>query len=116
MCAGLKAASALPSRYAIALAIWAADWTLMTSSSFLASGVIPGKAVFRLERHRVDRLRLEFPLQHQKCWIAPCKLCADFCAVGRGFVIAVFGRDRGRRPQRPPCALEPRRTNPAVPA
>ncbi|HWX31552.1 MAG TPA: hypothetical protein VNZ53_29480 [Steroidobacteraceae bacterium] len=31
----------------------------------LAARVVPGKAAFWFEKHRVDRLRLEFPVKHQ---------------------------------------------------
>jgi len=60
----------------------------------LAAGVKPGKAAFRLESHRIDRLRLELAVQHQKCRIVPCEFRADVFAIGRGFGIGLSGRDR----------------------
>jgi hypothetical protein len=77
----------------------------------LAAGVIPGKTAFRLESHRVDRLRLEFAIEHQECRIVGCKVRADPFAIGRGFGISLSGRGR---PYRAPRVLETPRTNPAV--
>src|SRR5262249_8937574 len=34
----------------------------------LAAGVVPGKTAFRLESHRVDRLRLDITVQRHACW------------------------------------------------
>jgi hypothetical protein len=66
----------------------------------LAAGVIPGKAAFRLESHRVDRLRLEFAVQHQKCRIVRSKFRADLFAIGRGFGIGLPGWEREPCPDR----------------
>src|SRR5215213_5314761 len=46
--------------------------------------VIPAETGFRLEKHRVDRLRLEFAVQHQLVRMARGKLGADLLAVERG--------------------------------
>ena len=47
----------------------------------LARLVKPGKAAFRLEKHRVDRLGLEFTLQHQKRRIVRREFRADLLAM-----------------------------------
>ena len=53
----------------------------------LAAGVVPGEPAFRLEEHRIDRLGLEFAVQHQERRIFRCELGADLLAVGRRFGI-----------------------------
>jgi hypothetical protein len=60
----------------------------------IAARVVPSKSAFRLEKHRIDRLGLEFAVQHQKSRILRCKLRADLLAVGRRFGI---GAPRRRR-------------------
>ena len=80
----------------------------------LASGVIPGKPTLRLESHRVDRLRFELAVQHQKCRIVRCKFRPDLFAIGRGFGIGLPGRNRQPIPFRATRTLEKTRTDPAV--
>jgi hypothetical protein len=53
----------------------------------LAASVVPSKSAFRLEKHRVDRLRLKLPLQHQMRRIVGRKLSANVFAVTRRFRI-----------------------------
>ena len=59
----------------------------------LAARVVPGDAAFRLEKHRVDRLGLEFAVQHQQRRIVRGKLGADLLAVGRGLGVGAPGLD-----------------------
>ena len=80
----------------------------------LASGVIPGKPAFRLKSHRVDRLRLEFAVQHQKCRIFRIELGANLFAVACRHGIGRPARHREARPYRGPGVLEESRPNPAV--
>src|SRR6476660_6141761 len=75
--------------------------------------VVPGEPAFRLEKHRVDRLRFEFAVQHQNGRIARGKLGADLLAMGCGFGIAEPGRNRAPRPYRTLRVLEAYRTDPA---
>jgi len=35
----------------------------------LAARVVPGETAFRFEKHRIRRLRLELPFEHQTCRI-----------------------------------------------
>src|SRR2546430_16090361 len=76
--------------------------------------VVPGDAAFRLEKHRVDRLGLEFAVQRQNCRIACCKFGADLLAMGCGFGVGAPGRNREPRPYRALTVLEMARTDPAV--
>src|SRR5260370_30013824 len=76
--------------------------------------VVPGDAAFRLEKHRVDRLGLEFAVQRQNGRIARCKFRADLLAMGCGFGIGAPGRNWEPRPYRPLRLLETSRTDPAV--
>ena len=62
--------------------------------------VIPGKAAFRFEKHRIDRLGLEFAVQHQERRIVGCEFRADLFAIGRGFGIGLPGRNREARQNR----------------
>jgi hypothetical protein len=55
----------------------------------LAAWIVPGKTAFRLEKHRIRRLRLELPLQHQPRRIVRCKLGANGFAVIGGLRIAL---------------------------
>ena len=71
-----------------------------------ARGVKPGKATFRLEKHRVDRLGLEFAVQHQKRRIVRREFSPDLLAMVGGFGIGLPGRARESRPYRPPGVLE----------
>src|SRR5262249_6861951 len=50
----------------------------------LAARVVPGESAFRLEKHRIHRLRLELSLEHQARRIVCCKLGADVFAVTGG--------------------------------
>ena len=68
----------------------------------LASGVIPGKPAFRLKSHRVDRLGLEFAVQHQKCRIFRIELGANPFAVACRHGIGRPARHREARPYRGP--------------
>src|SRR5262249_59636401 len=52
---------------------------------FLATRFIPGKAAFRLEKHWVDGLGLEFALKHQECRVVGCEFFTDLFALGLGF-------------------------------
>jgi hypothetical protein len=56
-------------------------------SEFLAARLVPGEAAFRLEKHRVDRLGLEFAVQYQNGRIARREFRANLLAVGRRFQI-----------------------------
>ena len=52
-----------------------------------AARVVPGETAFRLEKHRIDGLGLEFAVQHQKAGIVRCEFRADLLAIGRGLGI-----------------------------
>ena len=65
-----------------------------------AAHVVPGDAALRLEKHRVDRLGLEFAIQHQNGRIVRCKFRADLLAMGCGFGVGAPGRNREPRPYR----------------
>src|SRR5262245_22184046 len=80
----------------------------------LAAGVVPGKAAFRLEKHRVDRLRLEFAIEHQERRVVGCEFRADLFAIARGFGIVLPARNREARPDWAPGFLETPWTDPAV--
>ena len=80
----------------------------------LARPIEPGKAAFRLEKHRVDRLGLEFAVQHQKRRIVRREFSPDPLAVLRSFGIGLPGRDREPRPYRLARVLEAPGTDPAV--
>jgi len=80
----------------------------------LAACVVPGEAVFRLEKHRIHRLRLELPLQHQARRIVPRKLGANVFAVTRGLRIVLPGGNRQPRPDRALGVLELSGTDPAI--
>jgi hypothetical protein len=60
----------------------------------LAARVIPGNSAFRLEKHRIDRLRLKFAIEHQECRIIGCEFGADLFPITRGFRIGLPGWDR----------------------
>src|SRR5262249_54849381 len=78
----------------------------------LAAGVVPAKTAFRLESHRINRLRLEFPVQHQKCRIGGREYRADLFAIGRGFGIGLPG---GKSfPDRASRAVEESWADPAI--
>ena len=47
----------------------------------LRAAVVPAETAFRLEKHRVDGLRLEFAVQHQQVRIVRGKFGADLFAV-----------------------------------
>src|SRR5262249_30151506 len=79
-----------------------------------AAGVIPGKAAFRLEKHRIDRLRLEFAIEHQQRRVVGCEFRADFFAIARRFRIGLPGGSREARPDRTSRAFEEPWTDPAV--
>ena len=100
MRAGLKAPRASPSRKAIDSAASYGDWTPSTSSSVLRGRVVPGEAAFRLEKHRVDGLRLEFAVEHQERRIVRGELGADLLAVDRGLGVGRPVRIGERRPDR----------------
>jgi hypothetical protein len=80
----------------------------------LAASVVPSKSAFRLEKHRVDRLRLKLPLQHQMRRIVGRKLSANVFAVTRRFRIIEPGWNRQPRPDRALGVLELAGTDPAV--
>ena len=66
----------------------------------LAARVVPGETAFRLEKHRIDGLGLEFAVQHQQAGLLAGKLGADLLAVGRGLGVGRPGLRRERRPDR----------------
>ena len=62
---------------------------------FPSPGIVPAEAGFRLEKHRVDGLGLEFALQHEERRIIIREFRADLLAVDRRFRIsAAFGQRR----------------------
>src|SRR5262245_5102416 len=79
-----------------------------------AARVVPSKAAFRLEKHRIDGLCFEFALEHQECRIISCEFLPDLFAIARGFRIGLPSGNRKPCPDRVPRALEESRTNPAV--
>ena len=90
------------------------DWTPTTSSSALRPLSYHAMTALRLEKHRVDRLGLEFAVQHQNGRIARCKFGADLLAMGCGFGVGAPGRIGSRVHIGMPPVLEASRTDPAV--
>src|ERR1700676_3563304 len=74
--------------------------------------IVPAETAFRLEKHRIDGLRFEFAVEHQKVWIARRKLRADLLAEGWGFGIGPPRRCGGRRPYRQLRVLKMSGTDP----
>ena len=80
-----------------------------------AACIVPGKAAFGLEEHRVDGLGHEIALEHQHGRIVARELSADLLAVGSALGV-VGARRRGQQlPDRPTAALEISWADPAVP-
>jgi len=76
--------------------------------------VVPAEAGFRLEKHRIDRLRLEFAVEHQQRRIVRGQFRPDLLAIVRAFGIGgrVFLSER--RPNRKRRVLEFPRTDPTL--
>ena len=72
----------------------------------LAAGVVPSEAAFRLEKHRVNGLSFELPLQHQMRRIIRRKLGANLFAVVRRLRVVLPGGNREPRPDRVLRVLE----------
>src|SRR5438067_13742815 len=51
------------------------------------ASVVPGETAFWLEKHRIGRLRLELPLQHEPRRIVRRKLGAEVFDVSGGFCV-----------------------------
>ena len=64
----------------------------------LSPAVVPGEPAFRLEKHRVDGLRLELTVQHQERRIGRGQIGADLLAIDRRLGVGRPGLDRERRP------------------
>ena len=78
-----------------------------------ALAVVPGEPAFRLEEHRVDRLRLELAVEHQQRGVVRGQLGADLLAISGG--LGVVGRHLlgERRPHRQRRVLHLLRRDPA---
>ena len=114
MCAGLKAARALPSRYASELCRLVgrlhAEQRARGSCDrrHTRQGRFPAQETSG--RPTASRIRGRAPEGR----IVRCKFRADLFAVSRRFRIGVPGRDREPRPYRAPRGLETPRTDPTV--
>ena len=77
-----------------------------------AARVEPGEPGFRLQKHRIDGLGLEFAIQYQQVGIVRCELCANPLAIGRRFDIRRAFGDGQHPPDRPSVVVKAR-TDPA---
>ena len=75
--------------------------------------VVPRETGLRLKKHRIDRLRLEFAIQHQKIRIFGREFGPDPLAMDRGLGVGGLGILGGRRPYRKRRVLRPSRADPA---
>ena len=78
----------------------------------LAVQVVPGKTAFRLEEHRVDRLGLEFPVEHEYGGIVLGQEPSDLLAIDGTFRIGCPFIGRDGPPDRASGVVEPARADP----
>ena len=108
----LEGALRLPSRYAIDFRVLVRGLHAEHEFEVFVAGVVPGEAAFRLEKHRVDGLGLEFAVQHQQGRIVRREFGADLLAIDRGLGVGRRSRFRERRPYRELRILELSGTDP----